>query len=156
MGFQPINFITPCKFGEGVGYYDNSDITYVFENMYHSMSYANQYMNNINTNCEKIKIDCKKYKCFFKAIVENGIINYPHPKDCYKKSICYDKPKMFIDKLIENNKFDINDDKWKPYIRLHLLDKSRYNEPKNLKTEFNHTKSNYRQRSLFEIHNKRK
>lgn len=84
-------YVVPCEFGENKSYYDSentfSKITYRMQ--FHSFIYPDEAYDKESYNSFTAT--------FWNAIMENGIINYPLPKDTqYKRKIYEMVPKEFI------------------------------------------------------------
>lgn len=69
-------FVKPCKFGEGVGYYDESG-TLTFDPMYHSYTYPSE----VSENDKGIKSGYLYANVYVPEMI-NGVIKVPSAKDC--------------------------------------------------------------------------
>lgn len=72
-----VGFIEPCVFGEGEGYYDNTNMS--FGLMLHGQTYPNM----AKTSEDKNKLISRLFLCE----MENGIIKFPAPEDCPVKRV---------------------------------------------------------------------
>jgi CRISPR-associated protein Cas5d len=67
-------YVEPCNFGEGESEYDNSNTIY-FDLMFHGFNYPDETGND--------QIQAR----FWRPKMENGIVKFPHPKECDPKLI---------------------------------------------------------------------
>lgn len=64
-------YVEPCRFEDGKGYYDDTDLSYGI--MYHGITYADEH-----TYDEEKRMITRLWN----ATMKNGIIHFPRPEDC--------------------------------------------------------------------------
>ncbi|MBN2399420.1 MAG: type I-C CRISPR-associated protein Cas5 [Candidatus Aminicenantes bacterium] len=75
-------YVEPCKFGEGQGFYDNSD-ELSFGVMFHGFDYPDEFGKN------------EFHSRFWKTEMIDGVVTFPRPKACpYRKFIRSMKPQQ--------------------------------------------------------------
>lgn len=80
-------YVEPCVFGEGEGAYDNLD-ELDFGLMYHGITYADEAYSEATKGKMTVNL--------WKAVMKNGVITFPKPKDCeYHKTIYKMEMKTF-------------------------------------------------------------
>lgn len=80
-------YVEPCVFGEGEGAYDNLD-ELDFGLMYHGITYADEAYSDATKGKMTVNL--------WKAVMKNGVITFPKPKDCeYHKTIYETEMKTF-------------------------------------------------------------
>lgn len=67
-------YVEPCEFGSGEGAYDTID-ELAFGLMFHSFAYPDE---TGDSNLETL---------FWQATLKNGILQFPHPKDCVVRRV---------------------------------------------------------------------
>ena len=80
-------YVKPCKFGEGIGFFDNyGDIP--FGLMYHGLTYPDEAYSKETQGCITMRMWC--------PVMHNGVIKFIKPEDCVMtKVICKMQPKTF-------------------------------------------------------------
>lgn len=82
--------VSPCRFGEGKGAYDNSG-KYPFGFMYHGVTYADEAYSEATKDTMTLN--------FWHPVMENGVIKFARPNECPEhKIVCNMKAKIFEDK----------------------------------------------------------
>jgi len=71
-------YVVPCKFGEGVGYYDDTQ-EISFGLMYHGITYADESYSEETKSKMTVRL--------WHAVMKNGIINFDLPQKCIHKVI---------------------------------------------------------------------
>ncbi len=66
-------YVTPCKFGEGEGFYDNVELL-SFGRMYHGITYPDEAYSEETKGKLSIR--------FWNAVMEKGVITFPKPREC--------------------------------------------------------------------------
>lgn len=66
-------YVTPCKFGEGEGFYDNVELL-SFGRMYHGITYPDEAYSEETKGKLSIR--------FWNAVMEKGVITFPKPWEC--------------------------------------------------------------------------
>ena len=70
--------VAPIRFGEGAGFYDNTG-TAAFGLMYHGITYPDEAYSEETAGC--LTLD------YAPVVMENGIVRYARPEDCFHKKI---------------------------------------------------------------------
>lgn len=80
-------YVKPCKFGEGIGFFDNyGDIP--FGLMYHGLTYPDEAYSKETQGCITMRM--------WRPVMHNGVIKFIKPEDCVMtKVICKMQPKTF-------------------------------------------------------------
>jgi len=85
-------YVRPCKFGEGVGYYDNvPELEY--GNMYHGITYPDEAYPDLvpeTKGCMSVR--------FGRVTMRNGVIKFMAPWECAHKKVRDMEMKVFKDK----------------------------------------------------------
>lgn len=86
-------YVEPCKFGEGKGFYDDTnEISYGI--MYHGITYADEAYSKETEGKMTVRL--------WRAIMKNGIINYAKPQECIHRAVKEMDVKVFSK---DNNNF---------------------------------------------------
>ncbi len=86
-------YVEPCKFGEGKGFYDDTnEISYGI--MYHGITYADEAYSKETEGKMTVRL--------WRAIMKNGIINYAKPQECIHRTVREMTVKVFSK---DNNNF---------------------------------------------------
>lgn len=70
-------YVTPCKFGEGEGYYDDQEGEIAYGFTYHGITYADEAM--LEEDQGKMTVR------FWNPVMKNGIIEFVRPEECKTK-----------------------------------------------------------------------
>ena len=90
-------YVEPCTFDEGSGFYDNiGELDFGF--MYHGITYADEAV--LDEDREGMTVR------FFRAVMKNGVIEFPRPEECMQKRRIKD---MNIKKFGEDNFSGLNE-----------------------------------------------
>lgn len=69
-------YIEPCNFDEDQGFYDNTpELDFGF--MYHGITYADEAVLDEDRGGLTVR--------FFRAVMKNGVVDFPRPEECVKK-----------------------------------------------------------------------
>lgn len=71
-------YVTPCRFGEGKGAYDNTG-NLAYGHVYHGITYADEAINDEDKNNITVR--------FWDPILRDGVLTYPRPEQCVDKRI---------------------------------------------------------------------
>ena len=88
-------FIRPCVFGEGNGFYDNREDVFMFGEMFHGFTYADEAYDDRTRG--------KRTKRYWTPMMYHGIINFSRPEECNHISSVPCEIKMFPDKSREKS-----------------------------------------------------
>lgn len=90
-------YVEPCTFDEGSGFYDNiGELDFGF--MYHGITYADEAVLDEDSGGMTVR--------FFRAVMKNGVIEFPRPEECLQKRRIKD---MNIKKFGEDNFSGLNE-----------------------------------------------
>ena len=90
-------YVEPCTFDEGSGFYDNiGELDFGF--MYHGITYADEAVLDEDRGGMTVR--------FFRAVMKNGVIEFPRPEECMQKRRIKD---MNIKKFGEDNFSGLNE-----------------------------------------------
>lgn len=90
-------YVEPCTFDEGSGFYDNiGELDFGF--MYHGITYADEAVLDEDRGGMTVR--------FFRAVMKNGVIEFPRPEECLQKRRIKD---MNIKKFGEDNFSGLNE-----------------------------------------------
>ena len=67
-------YVTPCRFGEGKGFYDETPPELSFGLMYHGLTYADEAYSEETREAMTANL--------WYPVMKNGVITFPRPEDC--------------------------------------------------------------------------
>ena len=90
-------YVVPCKFGDGKGYYDDTN-EMSFGLMYHGITYADEAYSEETKGKMTVRL--------WHAVMKNGVIDFVQPEDCIHKYIRDMNVKKFSEEFGNFNPID--------------------------------------------------